>query len=189
MKQFHGLCFLAAALLLSACTSVPLPPHEGDAPPEASPGAASSSEGGAPAVGTPAADTFPLGSVGVAVPEPLPPPPALPPVSGNSAVVALLDRARVEAEGGRRESAGAALERALRIEPRNGWLWHELAQVRLGLGKYAQAISLAQKSNSFAGAERRLQAFNWRLIGDAHIALGNAQDAEQAFKRADELAQ
>ena len=41
-----------------------------------------------------------------------------------------------------------ALERALRIEPRNPSLWHELAGVRLLEGHYEQADSLAQRSNS-----------------------------------------
>jgi tetratricopeptide (TPR) repeat protein len=108
-------------------------------------------------------------------------------VSDNRAVVALVDSARLDAGAGRREAAGASLERALRIEPRNAWLWHELAQVRIAQGQYAQAVSMAQKSNSFARQDRRLQAFNWRLIGDARVAQGNPSGAQQAFKRAAEL--
>jgi len=111
----------------------------------------------------------------------------LPPVSGNRAVVALLERARQEAGSGRRESAGASLERALRIEPRNAWLWHELARLRLTQGQYAQAISLSQKSNSLAVRERTLQALNWHLIADARIAQGNPAGAAQARQLAEEL--
>lgn len=110
-----------------------------------------------------------------------------PPVSGNRAVVALLERARQEAGSGRRESAGASLERALRIEPRNAWLWHELARLRLTQGQYAQAVSLAQKSNSLAVKERTLQALNWHLIADARIAQGNPAGAAQARQLAEEL--
>ncbi len=110
-----------------------------------------------------------------------------PPVSGNRAVVALLERARQEAGSGRRESAGASLERALRIEPRNAWLWHELARLRLSQGQYAQAVSLAQKSNSLAVRERTLQALNWHLIADARIAQGNPAGAAQARQLAEEL--
>jgi tetratricopeptide (TPR) repeat protein len=112
-----------------------------------------------------------------------------PPVSENKAVVALLDRARLDTQAGQRDAAGASLERALRIEPRNAWLWHELAQLRLSQGQYAQAISLSQKSISFAGRERRLNALNWRVIGNARVAQGNASGAEQAFKLATELEQ
>jgi predicted Zn-dependent protease len=110
-------------------------------------------------------------------------------MSGNHAVIALLDIAQRDSAAGKRETAGASLERALRIEPRNPWLWHELAQLRLDEGRYAQAITLAQKSNSFAAAERGLLARNWRLIANARVAQGDAAGAEQARKRAAELEQ
>jgi tetratricopeptide (TPR) repeat protein len=109
--------------------------------------------------------------------------------SENKAVIALLDLAHTDNQAGRREAAGASLERALRIEPRNPWLWHELAKLRLTQGQYEQAISMARKSNSFAGQDRRLQALNWRAIGDARIAQGDSAGAEQALKQAAELEQ
>jgi tetratricopeptide (TPR) repeat protein len=112
-----------------------------------------------------------------------------PVVSGNPAIIALLDRARLDAVAGQRGAAGASLERALRIEPRNAWLWHELAQLRLAQGQYAQAIAMARKSTSFAGGDRRLQAMNWRLIGNARVAQGLSLEAEQAYARATELEQ
>ena len=105
----------------------------------------------------------------------------------NKAVIALVERARLDTGTGKQEAAGSSLERALRIEPRNAWLWNELAQVRLAQGQYAQAISLAQKSNSFAAGDRRLQASNWRVIGNARVAQGNSSSADQAFKRATEF--
>lgn len=109
------------------------------------------------------------------------------PISGNRAVIALLDRAHQDAGAGRPEAAGASLERALRIEPRNPWLWHELAQLRLVQGQYAQAVSLAQKSNSFSRRDRHLQALNWRLIGQARVAQGNPVAGRAALRRAEEL--
>ena len=109
------------------------------------------------------------------------------PISGNRAVIALLDRAHQDAGAGRPEAAGASLERALRIEPRNPWLWHELAQLRLAQGQYAQAVSLAQKSNSFSRRDRHLQALNWRLIGQARVAQGNPAAGRAALQRAEEL--
>lgn len=161
----YGL-FLVSALLLVGCASAPTQP---------------------PATPT-VSDAVPqepippqAGEGVVAVPEPEPV------KSGNPAVVALLDRARMDSVGGNRGGAGASLERGLRIEPRNAWLWHELAQLRLDEGKYAQAISLARKSISFAGGDRRLQAANWRVIGDARVAQGDSAGAEQAFKLAAEF--
>jgi len=110
-------------------------------------------------------------------------------MSDNRAVIALLDRAHTDNASGQREAAGASLERALRIEPRNPWLWLELAQVRLAQGQYAQAITLARKSNSFAGHQPRAQAENWQVIGKARVAQGDSAGAEQAFKLSAELAQ
>lgn len=115
--------------------------------------------------------------------EPIP----RPALSGNRAVIALLDRAVLDNKAGKREVAGASLERALRIEPRNPWLWLELAQVRLAEGQYAQAITLAHKANSFGGRQPRLQSESWQLIGQARVAQGDSAGAEQAFKLATEF--
>ena len=184
MIRRYCLWLLAAGLLsLSGCASVTTQPPAQAAPTqplsqEASPQAAlPQAAPGQSAIATPPSDG------GITEPAPRPP------VSGNKAVIALLDRAHLDAESGRRESAGASLERALRIEPRNAWLWHEMAQLRLAQGLYAQAISLAQKSSSFASRERRLRALNWHLIGNARVAQGNRSGAEQAFKLAAELEQ
>lgn len=117
--------------------------------------------------------------------EPIP----RPVVSGNRAVIALLDRAGLDSKAGKRETAGASLERALRIEPRNPWLWLELAQVRLAQGQYTQAITLARKSNSFAGRQAYLLSQSWQLIAQAHVAQGDTTGAEQAFKLAADFAQ
>jgi predicted negative regulator of RcsB-dependent stress response len=68
-------------------------------------------------------------------------------------------------------------------------LWLELAQVRLDQGQYEQAITLARKSNSFAGHQNRVQAANWQVIGKARVAQGDSAGAEQAFKLSAEFAQ
>lgn len=110
-------------------------------------------------------------------------------MSENRAVIALLDRAQADTKSGQHEAAGASLERALRIEPRNPWLWLELAQLRLDQGQYAQAITLAGKSNSFAARQSRVQAENWQVIGKARVAQGDSAGAEQAFKLAEDFEQ
>lgn len=111
----------------------------------------------------------------------------LPPASDNTAVVALLDNAKQEATSGRLESAAANLERALRIEPRNPMLWHELARIRLDQAEPQQTVQLAMKSNTLAGENNRLRAENWRLIGQARAQSGDQQGAEAAFSKADSL--
>lgn len=125
-------------------------------------------------------------------PAPPPKPPAdLPPAEitrdGNQAVVALLESADKYVKNNQLDKAGAALERALRIEPRNAGIWHDLAQIRLHQGRYQQAESLASKSNNLAGSNRTLQSRNWKLIGSARKAGGNAAGAEEAEARASQL--
>lgn len=119
---------------------------------------------------------------------PAPEPEGPQPVSRNTAVLALVDHARADAAAGHDIRAGAGLERALRIEPRNPMLWQELARLRLAQGLYGEAESLARKSNSFAGGDRRVQAGNWRLIGEARTRLGQEASARDALRRAEELA-
>jgi predicted negative regulator of RcsB-dependent stress response len=104
--------------------------------------------------------------------------------SDNTAVIALLNKAGDQSETGQLGEAGANLERALRIEPRNPVLWHELARVRLEQGQYRQAENMAAKSNVLAGANRDLKAKNWRIIGEARNLLGDLQGAREAFKKA-----
>ncbi len=128
-----------------------------------------------------------------ALPAPArPAPPAdLPPAEitreGNQAVVALLDSADKYVRSNQLDKAGAALERALRIEPRNAGIWHDLAQIRLHQGQYQQAESLASKSNNLASSNRALQGRNWKLIAVARKATGNTAGAEEAEARAAQL--
>jgi tetratricopeptide (TPR) repeat protein len=106
-----------------------------------------------------------------AAPEP-PEPVAKPAPQENIAVARLMRNAEKDSEAGRLANAAATLERALRIEPRNPRLWHELARVRLKQGEYAQAATLAARSNSWAGADASLREANQRLIEEARIARG-----------------
>ncbi len=122
---------------------------------------------------------------GCAVLQPVAPPPE---PSGNTAVVALLNKAQSQAAAGQMDAAGANLERALRIEPRNPALWQELARVRLEQGQYRQAENLAAKSNALSGGNRYLLAENWRIIGEARSRRGDLQGARAAFEKAEEQA-
>jgi hypothetical protein len=115
------------------------------------------------------------------VPEPVPAPtpaPAPPPPpaarSENIAVAGLMETARADVAAGRLANAAASLERALRIEPRNPRLWNELAQVRLRQGQYAQAESLAARSNSWAGNDSALRADNARITAEAREISGRS---------------
>lgn len=114
----------------------------------------------------------------------LPKQPSRPTLSSNTGVVALLDKADDLAASGQVDTAAVTLERALRIEPENGRLWHELAGIRLKQGRVDAAISFAERSNSFARNQRELQARNWRLIAVARKKQGQDQAATEALNRA-----
>lgn len=105
------------------------------------------------------------------------------PVSGNPAVVALASTARSDITAYQYAKAAASLERALRIEPRNARLWHELAQVRIQQEEYQQAESLARRSNRFAGSDKKLRSANWKLIAESREELGNVSGAQKALEK------
>lgn len=113
--------------------------------------------------------------------------PAAAPVSENPAVLTLVEQARIETADNKLRSAVASIERAQRLEPRNPWLWQELARLHLALGDHDQAESLAARSNTWAGSDRALRAANWRLIGAARAARGDAAGEQAAAARAAEL--
>lgn len=124
---------------------------------------------------------------GCAKPGPSPDEPLPLAVSDNAAVTTLVAQARTDFDAARYPSASAQLERALRIEPRNPWLWYELAQVRLRQGDYAQAEGLAARSNGYARDQRRLQQANWRLIAEARTRAGDNAGAAAARAKAEGL--
>ena len=118
-------------------------------------------------------------------PEPAPeaPPPVVSSQKENIAVAGLMDSARSASASGDLAGAAASLERALRIEPRNPRLWQELARVRLKQGQFAQAESVAARSNSWAADDRGLRAENWRLIAESRRARGDAEGAKAALEQ------
>jgi len=98
----------------------------------------------------------------------------------STAVIALLDNAQYEINAGNTESAAAVLERALRLEPKNPFLWNRLAKLRLQKKIWHLAMTLAQKSNSLATSNYILQADNWSIIARAKLSMGDKNGAEKA---------
>jgi cytochrome c-type biogenesis protein CcmH/NrfG len=96
------------------------------------------------------------------------------------AVASLVENARLDASAGRLGNAAASLERAIRLEPRNARLWQELARLRLQQRDYAQAESVALRSNSFARADPALRVENWSIIAEARERRGDAGGAQAA---------
>lgn len=87
--------------------------------------------------------------------------------SENPAVLALLDDTDVHISEGNPDAAADSIERALRLEPKNPWLWHRLAALKLEQGLWQQAVTLAQKSNSLAAGYPALHKANVDLIAQA----------------------
>lgn len=105
----------------------------------------------------------------------------------SNAVLELLGRARQRIDAGDLDGAGVQLERALRIEPSNAVLWHYMARLRLNEGRLSSALQAAARSNSLAGADRRLLHDNWRLMAEAKRRSGDEEGAAEASARADSL--
>lgn len=162
----------AVALLLVACAVEPPDrrPPPPPPPPEAPP---------------PDADEPPPEVEPEPAPEPEPEPDR--PARGSAAVVALQTDADAASADGEHERAASLLERALRIEPHNPVLWHNLAVVRYREGDYAQAESMAMRSNRYADGRRTLMQRNWQLIAAARELAGDQAGAGEARQRADRL--
>ena len=104
----------------------------------------------------------------------------------SSAVAALVESARAAEEAHAYARAVSALERALKVEPRNPDLWHHLAAVRFRQGRHDEAEALARRSMSFARGDADLESRNWRIIAAARAERGDEEGARAALRRADE---
>jgi cytochrome c-type biogenesis protein CcmH/NrfG len=100
------------------------------------------------------------------------------------AVQSLLGSARAAVDQGDLERAAADLERALRLQPGNPGLWHELARVRLAQGEFDEAESLALRSNSLSGRDSDIVRRNWELIAASRDARGDEEGARSAREAA-----
>lgn len=87
------------------------------------------------------------------------------------------------------DKAEMSMERALRIEPRNPYYWHTMAEIRLRQGKKEEAIQCCLKSNSLAFGNSQLIRWNKTLISRAQASgtadadfspLRQSEDREQS---------
>ncbi len=161
---------IAATLLLAlgaGCAVLPQPERD-TRPPEAMTPEKGDAQTGPMAPALP--ETPPPGAADrPAVPVPPPEPselPALPP-NYHPTGEALVEQARREALLDDPASAGATLERALRIDPANPWIWIELGYLRLDAGQDAAAESMARKALSLSRLDPKAQAAAGRLLDRA----------------------
>jgi len=83
-----------------------------------------------------------------------------------SPTAALLEQGRRQSADGEYDQAIASMERALRIEPGNPWLWLELAQIHRSAGNERQADAHARKALSLAGMDRAAEQAARRFLGE-----------------------
>jgi hypothetical protein len=186
--KYPALALLGLCLLLAACSSSPqraAPVTESEV---AGAGQEAQtfgySDGG---FGTGFSDTQPttLAAVGQQMPREVPLAERVPANNpSSSTVLALLRTAEGQKQAGNLAGAAATLERALRIQPRNAALWHQLAGLRYQQGQYARAGSLAGKSNALAGDNSTLRRNNWLLIAKVKKAQGDPEGAAEAKAQA-----
>lgn len=151
------------------------------------------------------------GTVNPPLGEPMPVTPAAPPADSNiplapgqqptldfprspdaisgAAVLSLLRSAQSANAAGQYGQAAGSLERALRIEPRNYFVWSSLADTYLRQKSYDQAESVARKSNSLARGNVYVEQENWRVIRDARAAANNPTGAADAQAHIDAIQQ
>ncbi len=106
---------------------------------------------------------------------PSPPGPVVPPPTEYKPVVgpaaALYAEAEKALQAGRPAESEMLLERALRIEPRNPYYWHTMAQVKYRQGQYRETVQFCLKSDSLAGKQTQLLARNKELLRQAKKAM------------------
>ena len=109
---------------------------------------------------------------------------SVPVAKEGKAAGTLLASARQNVRAGQFSQAEMMLERALRLEPRNARLWHEMARVKYGQKDYGQVVQFCIKSNSLAGKDYGLIKQNWLLMEKAYLQLGEPEKARQARSKA-----
>lgn len=152
----RGLVVGAAALLLTACTSLPLFDSDYEYDPYET-----------------AEDDTTTG-------EPAQDPNKITHVIANPAVKDLWDQAEAARASGDYETAALKLERALRIEPNDAVMWSRLAEVHLAQGNSQQAENLAAKSNAITVDNSTLNYRNWLIIARARSMRGDDIGAQEA---------
>ncbi|MDP3294563.1 MAG: hypothetical protein Q8M37_07465 [Nevskia sp.] len=176
---------LLITLLLAACVAQPTVPTRSEPSQQTQPPALPPTTAPAPATTLPPLQPAPPPS------HPLPSaesfPKTLAAAGAGPAVLALAKRAQTFRSADRHQDALGQYQRALRIEPKNAFVWQAIAETHLALHNVEQAESAARKSNSLARGNPWLELGNWRVIAAALGVYGNSPAAQAARTRADEI--
>ena len=104
--------------------------------------------------------------------------------ASGPAALQLAEQARQAHQSGDLNGAAGAIERALRIEPQNAFLWLALAELRREQGAPNDAKAMAQRAMGRAPGNPWVAAPAWRVIEAAELAAGNAAAARSACLQA-----
>lgn len=85
-------------------------------------------------------------------------------ISDKNKSVSLVQKSKKALKRGDFDLAETLLERAIRKDPYNGWLWFELASVNYERGDYDHTLQLCRKSLSLAQNYPALQNKNRQLM-------------------------
>ncbi|WP_108123965.1 tetratricopeptide repeat protein [Saccharospirillum mangrovi] len=85
------------------------------------------------------------------------------------------------------DKAAGLLERALRLDSRDADLYAEIAEVRLGQGRFSDAEQIALRGLTVNTGNRERSARLWHAIAQARSGQGNLEGARQARAQACEF--
>ncbi len=120
-----------------------------------------------------------------------PPPPPFEPLESfaplSPAVNALASASSQNSRSGNIEAATAAIERAIRIEPRNATLYYKLALLKLKQSKPRLAEDLAKKAALLASNDTQLKKHSWLLVARAREMQGDLKGGKAARAKANQF--
>lgn len=88
----------------------------------------------------------------------------------DKTIASLLNKAGEQERTGKLETAIVTIERALRIQPQNAYLWFYLADLYFKKGDYEKSIQFARRSDSFSASDSEQRELNAQLIARAKQA-------------------
>ena len=105
--------------------------------------------------------------------------------ASNSAALLLLAKSETLRARGQRPQAIGLVERAIRLEPRNGDLWVQLGRLNFEDGEMARAEQYARRGIALAktGDTEEARTNGWLLLADISEARGDAEGAKQIRSR------
>jgi tetratricopeptide (TPR) repeat protein len=102
----------------------------------------------------------------------------------NPAVKQLTAQARGAEQVGNLDQAGAYIERALRIDPKDPQLLQHMAEIHLQRENYQQALNFAERSYETGPRVGEICSRNWRTISVAREYLNDMRGSADAEARA-----